>query len=159
MRYTLLLALFIGIISCDSSQPITQGNEDLPTEPEMLEESPICIDITNLRNIKDTNELAKTNILDFEINEGCVCVTYEYSGCNPGEPMIVWDGTATRSMRPTVRMNVYVKEAGMCDQLLKTTTCFNMLEMHSLGTQVLVYLNGSDKNFLINSMDEPLKTD
>ena len=159
MRYTLFLAILFGVISCDSSQSLTQGNETLPSESEKLAESPICLDITKLRNVEDTNLLTKTNIVEFELNEGCICITYEYSGCNTGEPMIVWDGTATKHRRPTVHMNVYVKENGMCDQLLKATTCFSMTEMESLGTQVLVYLNGSKKNFLINYQEDPLRID
>lgn len=159
IRYTFLLAFIFSLISCDSSQPIVQGNEDLPIESDKLAESPICLSITKLRNVKDTAVLAKTNIQDFKLNDGCICITYEYSGCNAGEPIIVWDGTATKSMRPTVRMNVYVKEAGMCDQVLKATTCFSMKEMESLGTQVLVYLNGSKKNYLINYQEDPLSID
>lgn len=159
IRYSLFLAIFFGIISCNSNQPVAHQNETDSAESKELVESPICLDITKLRNVEDTNLLTQTNIVDFKLNEGCICITYEYSGCNTGEPMIVWDGTATKHRRPTVHMTVYVKETGMCDQLLRATTCFSMTEMESLGTQVLVYLNGSKKNFLINYQEDPLKID
>ncbi|WP_417588391.1 hypothetical protein [Owenweeksia hongkongensis] len=159
MRYLLFFALSFSLFACDSSKPTSANDEPSTQKTEQLAESPVCLDITKLRNIEDTNALAQTNILDFKLSEGCICITYEYSGCNAGEPLIVWDGTATKSMRPQVNMHVYVKEAGMCDQIQSATTCFNMVEMQSLGTQVLVYLNGSKKNFLVNYQDEQLKTD
>lgn len=159
MRYLLFIALSFSLFACNSNKPATTNNAPTTKNTEQLAESPLCLDITKLRNIEDTNALTQTNILDFKLNEGCICITYEYSGCNAGEPLIVWDGVATKSMRPQVNMYVHVREAGMCDQMHAATTCFNMVEMRSLGTQILVYLNGSKKNFLLNYQDEQLKTD
>jgi len=153
------IMLFI-FTACSGNKSVSKPQAPMDGTEKKSESTIICDQLVMKEDIEDMEAFSRTIITDIEVEEGCVCIDYQYSGCNEAEALLVWDGIATKNTRPQVNMNLYVKEPGACDQLLSGSTCISMKKMQTLGTQVLIFLNESERhNFLMNYEDGVLNTD
>lgn len=152
MRAFIPLLACVLMAACSSQQPNISENAPTAETTESLD----CVELIVETISQEEKQYPNTSILDYKLVQNCLWVKYQYSGCQEGEPTLVWDGIATKSARPQVSVNLFVKEAGMCDQLLEGEAYFSMAQMHSVGSQVLVFINDDEKlNFLINSQGQP----
>ena len=151
MRALFVLISGLMLISCSPQQSNLSNNS---TESKKTEK-PDCRELI-IETTPEEERYPNSTILEYRLEQNCVWIKYQYSGCNQGEPTLVWNGIATKSSRPQVNMELFINEAGMCDQLLEGEAYFSMAKMHSVGSQVLVILNDNEKlNFLINSQGQP----
>lgn len=150
MKYLNMLLTFL-LLSCGNSKETVStadGSENVKvsTEDEMY-----CADIIEINELQDETELASTYILSYKEVDGCVCINYQYSGCEKGDALLTYDADFQEDFRPTVKMKLGVQNAGYCDQLLTDSTCFSMKKMGLLGHEVLIYLNEEKNNLIIRS--------
>lgn len=157
LAYSIILTL---LAACSGNTKVSKPQAPLDGTEKESEVTIICDQLVMQEEIENMESLTRATVTNIDVQEGCVCIDYQYSGCSESEALLVWDGIATKSTRPQVNMNLYVKDTGACDQLLLGSTCFSMKKMQTLGTQVLIFLNESERhNFLMNYEDGVLNTD
>ncbi|MGB0177581.1 MAG: hypothetical protein ACPF9D_10475 [Owenweeksia sp.] len=156
--------ILIAMMACKSSAPQQNvqksDNSDLgqlappaDTSNEELEEL-YCLDLSDPSDIKDSALYNQTTLVDYQLREGCLCVTYQYSGCNEGTPeLIVWEENTSEPTFPKVRTSLWVKGAGLCEQLLTAKACFSMKRMQLVGNDVLVSINREDNNVMVKTQN------
>ncbi len=113
-----------------------------------------CLDLSEPSDIQDSSLYNRTTLVDYQLQEGCLCITYQYSGCNEGVPkLIVWEENTEEPTFPKVRTSLWVKDAGLCEQLLTGKTCFSMKRMQLVGNDVLVSINREDQNVMVKTQN------
>ncbi len=157
----LMLAL-MATVACKSSssqpQPKKSDNSDLgqlsqDSGQKELEEL-YCLDLTMPKDVVDSALYNATTLVDYQLREGCLCITYQYSGCNEGTPhLIMWEENTEEPTFPKVRTSLWVKNAGLCEQLLTGMACFSMKRMQLVGNDVLVSINTEEENVLVKTQN------
>lgn len=150
MKY-LSLCMSLFFISCGNSKETVEtveGSAEIktPTPQEMY-----CADIIAMDDLNDTLQMAQTTILSYKEVDGCVCITYQYSGCKKGNALLTYDGEFNEDVRPHVNMKLGVLKAGLCEMLITDSTCFSMKKMGLIGHEVIIHLNKEKNNLLIRS--------
>ncbi|HBF19407.1 MAG TPA: hypothetical protein DDW81_04875, partial [Cryomorphaceae bacterium] len=78
----------------------------------------------------------------------------QYSGCTEGKPeLIIWEENTEEPTFPKVRTSLWVREAGLCDQLLTGNECFSMKRMQLVGNDVLVSINTENENVMVKTQN------
>lgn len=153
IRRILIFSALLTMVSCGgSSKSVEDKNE---TKAEL---SPFyCDEIAEVDEVEaeEDENYTKTQILNYELINNCVCIKYQFSGCVEGERMLIWDGEYNESNRPEVMMELLVRDAGMCEQLLTDSACFSMKKMMLVGNEILVFLNNRQNNFLLDYNTRP----
>ena len=163
MKQKLVFGLImLAFMACksSSSKPATtkSDNSDLgqltqDTSNKELEEL-YCLDLTRLKDVKDSALYSHTTLVDYQLRDGCLCITYQYSGCNEGKPeLIVWEENTEEPTFPKVRTSLWVRDAGQCDQLLTGKECFSMKRMQLVGNDVLVSINTEGENVMVKTQN------
>lgn len=152
MKYLYLLFSF-ALIACGGSNT-TVSNVDTPQDVKNATEAGMyCADIIEMSELPDSLKMAQATIINYKEVEGCVCITYQYSGCTEGKTLLTYDSEFQESNRPEVNMVLGVADAGLCDQMLTDSACFSMKKMQLIGNQVLIYINREENNLLLNFED------
>lgn len=132
----------------ETQQPANTAS-DKPNPSQTL--SPFyCEELAEVEDLEDTSVFKPTTILSYEQVKNCVCIKYQYSGCHEGHRLLVWNGSWNESNRPEVNMELLVRDAGLCDQLLTDSACFSMKRMKLVGNEVLVFFNEESNNILLD---------
>jgi len=163
MKKKLFLGLAVlAMMACKSSSPEPlakkSDNSDLSqlaqdTSNKELEER-YCLDLTRPKDVKDSALYSQTTLVDYKLQEGCLCITYQYSGCTEGKPeLIIWEENTEEPTFPKVRTSLWVREAGLCDQLLTGNECFSMKRMQLVGNDVLVSINTENENVMVKTQN------
>lgn len=152
MKYFYLL-FAITLLACGGSNQ-TVSTVDTPQDVKNATEAEMyCADIIEMSKLPDSLKMAQATIISYKEVEGCVCITYQYSGCTEGNTLLSYDSEFQESNRPEVNMVLGVANAGLCDQMLTDSSCFSMKKMQLIGNQVLIYINGKENNLMLNFED------
>ncbi len=151
MKYLPYLLLIIGLYGCKSKQAISP---EKPVYQVSLKKSPSqtfdCKDIYPLREIQATEPFAKTNIINYSINQSCVCVKFSYSGCNEGNVKMIYQVLENKSKQPEVYTDIIVKGAGLCEALLTDSICFDLRELESIGNRIVLFTGENSKGSILS---------
>lgn len=142
-RLTLMLLLFAMACGSTGDMPQKAASEKNQTPATTANPEPLyCEEISNAADLKiDPNDLIETYIVDYEVREACICVVYQYSGCERARSFLSWDGHWPSEFHPVIDMQLRVLKPGMCDMLLTDSACFSIKKLSFGGDQVGVTLN------------------
>ena len=145
MKVILKILVILLITSCGSS-PKPQGQSQSNTEDQINRgaqlESQYCSEISNRKNLEIDQEILKpTQILDYRLQDACICLVYQYSGCEESGSVLSWDGHWPSEFEPIIKLQLQVIEPGMCDMLLTDSACFSIKKLSFGGDKIHLILN------------------
>ncbi len=146
MRNLVIFILLITVFACKSRQNLTDApvtDESLTnTMDKGIREPHYCEEISNAQELDfERSQIAATTILDYKLHEACICVVYQYSGCEKAKSFLSWDGHWPSEFEPVISMQLGVVNPGMCDMLLTDSACFSIKKLSFGGDKVSVTLN------------------
>lgn len=146
--------LFLSLtFSCGPGARVTEtGNKstaELSEESTDLEPQ-YCKEITNQKDLNTDNNWQQAFIMDYQLKDGCICILYQYSGCQEAESYLTWDGHWPSEFDPVINMQLGVKGAGMCEMLLEGSACFSVKKLAFGGDKVTVTINGASNRLAID---------
>jgi hypothetical protein len=150
MKSVYLLSFSILFLaSCKSSS--TNSTEVVTMQSPEKEgfEDTYCKELSEVKTFEDSTLYSSAMILSYTLEEGCVCIKYQYSGCNESESVLTWNGNYLQNTRPEIMMNLWVKSPGYCDMLLTDSICFSLKPMQFVGNEILLMLNKRQNNLVI----------
>jgi len=150
MKQTILL-ISIFFTACKSQQvnPISQKNS-ANIYAESFQGGKNCKPIISLEKVKDSVLYTRTNILNFEINNGCLCAEFQYNGCGEANAQLIYLVGPKTGKLPEVYGNIMVKGAGECEALIVDSACFSLEKLRTVSKDVVFYLNEEVNNTLIS---------
>lgn len=144
MKNVFRLLLILAVIGCVAQQETSGSAEESLNEfkTEASFEPQYCEEISDFSNLKfDEAELKPAYIVDYELREACICVVYQYSGCQQAKSFLSWNGRWPSEFKPEIALHLTVRNPGMCDMLLTDSACFSIKKLSFGGDQVSVTLN------------------
>lgn len=157
MRQSLTTVILLLAVACGSSNEVPDKSsvENIGSEVNTSRPEPLyCEEISNAKEmIPDLEDLADTYIIDYRLQEACICVVYQYSGCERAKAFLSWDGQWPSEFHPVIQMKLRVLKPGMCDMLLTDSACFSIKKLSFGGDQVGVTINEPNNRLDIDFTD------
>lgn len=114
-----LLTLSLSTTQCGSKKKSTNVAVKTP------DSSINCRPVQVLPNYKMSREWSSARIISSHILPSqCIALQYQYSGCQAGETLWIWNGETTdnQPFKPQLR----VAEAGFCEMLIEARDTFSL---------------------------------
>ncbi|MFN4299014.1 MAG: hypothetical protein ACK4EX_04675 [Thermaurantimonas sp.] len=115
-----LSSLLIALATSCKIKKLDQSASAVESAPESVEK-PACTPmvIKAFQAVEDSVKVQVATPLEV-VQEGlCLRIRYQYSGCNEGAAMLVWNGIMLKTYPPQANLSVYVDDTGPCDRLIE----------------------------------------
>lgn len=130
----LLVAICCKVKMLNPSESLSES------APESVEK-PACapLVITSFQALEDSVKLQVATPLEVIQDGSCLRIRYQYSGCDEGTAMLVWNGIVLKSYPPQANLVLYADDTGPCDRLIEAFGEFDLgvLQQHSDSLVVL----------------------
>ena len=157
MKRILTWLIILLALACGSRNEVREKSsvENIRTEVNTSRPEPLyCEEISNAKEmIPELKDLVDTYILEYRLQEACICVVYQYSGCERSKAFLSWDGRWPSEFHPVIPMKLRVVSPGMCDMLITDSACFSIKKLSFGGDQVGVTINGPENRLDIDFTD------
>lgn len=117
----ILLALSLIATQCGSKKN-TSATENTPALTPSH-----CINVQVMTENEMSTEWSPARILSSQIlSSQCIALHFQYSGCQPGEPLWIWNGDLTAN--EPIEPQLMVAEAGFCEMLIEARDTFSLAQ-------------------------------
>ncbi len=100
-----------------------------------------CLEPISSNAMDDHLEHTQGMVAEYEVIENMLFVSYSFSGCVKGVPVLYYSVSGEDRPLPTINLELKVRNAGMCDQLLDENSCFLLDEFKNYGRELKIILN------------------
>ena len=127
MRYLLILSLFISACGTPQKSQSTTASEATKQHSAKKPGKSNCIPAL-INRVNDTlPQVSPARITSMTKKDGCLCLHFQYSGCQKGEPLLYRrEAEAVGEHSLVLKM----QEAGMCEMLIRDSACFDLSAWH-----------------------------
>jgi hypothetical protein len=147
-----LFAMTIATSGCNSTKHQATTQKEFPIWPAQ-EKAVTCNEKLQI-GFETTVPLAGVHIESVYFQPPCLVITYYYSGCNPSEHLVNWDGRLSEGYPPMALLELMVNDAGDCDQLHEEVLFLDISELKRIaGKKFYVRVNERREPLLISFID------
>ena len=137
----LIFLLILPFMACNSVSPLPAAQSQAEATSSDLEPH-YCEEMTNSNaDGFEADKMTEATVIDYELSEGCICITYQYSGCEEVTSYLTWDGKWLSQFHPVIATRLLIENPGKCDMLLTDSTCFSIKKLSFGGDKVGVTIN------------------
>lgn len=157
------LALVLACTSCKVKEPAStkssdtrDGYTEIPQqsvmeEEETLQKTPDCVALITDESTFKKGDYIETEVLSYAYNQGCVCITYAYSGCGEKEVQVLWKKSEEDKSHnpPKAMLSLMVENPGMCEAYFTDSICISTEQLKLYGNEIMLQFPKEDQNLLL----------
>lgn len=156
MKKIWALGILLGLLISCKTKPVNDANEKpIKTEQEAPKNEALnqeskqpCLPILPEKPLNfEGTDYNFTRIDTVYFIDDKMHISYQYSGCTEGNPVLAKLESGKGKKGTIINLSLKVKDAGLCEMLLKKTSCFALNKTAVVGNEFQIILNGQNTYF------------
>ena len=143
-KYALHLSIILMAVACSSTQKSSAAEPKTEVQVVKKQEGDSsCLALQKKPNDFNTMDFSATHIAKASIEDDELIISFEYSGCEKGKPVLVLLESMPGKKALHVDLQLKSKGAGLCEMILEDQACFDLQTLNVPAKEWTLTINGT----------------